>query len=94
MGRLTTTILLLSLAMPCAGDDHGEVRELRETHQILPLQRLLERLPAGERVLEAELEHSNGRYRYEIEVLDATGRVHEYRFDAHSGKRLTTDGDD
>lgn len=72
---------------------HGErerVRELREAGAILPLETILERARAHRtgRILEAELERHRQGYVYEIEMLDAQGRVWELTLDAGSGVLL------
>ena len=72
-----------------ASDDHEVARELRHGGDILPLTELLERAElSGMRVLEAELEREHGRLVYELELLDADGRVHERLFDAATGQPL------
>jgi uncharacterized membrane protein YkoI len=43
---------------------------------------------AGSRILEVELEEKGGLMIYEIERLEAGGRVREYRFNAHSGELI------
>ncbi|MBO8087108.1 PepSY domain-containing protein [Marichromatium gracile] len=84
---------LLSLTI-CAGADdhldHDKVRQLRKHGQILPMEQLLEqaaRLRPGQ-LIEAELEHRHGGYRYEIKILDADGRVHELELDAATARPL------
>jgi uncharacterized membrane protein YkoI len=70
--------------------DHDRVRRLKQQGAILSLQELLEsarRYHEG-RVLETEVEHRDGRYVYEIEVLDEHGRVWEMKLDAASGELL------
>ncbi len=81
---------LFTLGAPVgASDDHDEVRELRHGGDILPLTELLGRAElSGMRVLEAELEREQGRLVYELELLDADGRVHERLFDAATGQPL------
>ncbi|AHF05234.1 peptidase [Marichromatium purpuratum 984] len=85
--------LLSSLATFAPADsdfDHDEIRRLREHGQILPMAQLLERLERrhpGE-LIEAELEHRHGGYRYEIKILDADGRVHELELDAATARPL------
>ncbi|MGD2075258.1 MAG: PepSY domain-containing protein [Gammaproteobacteria bacterium] len=71
-------------------EEQDRVLRLKRQGAILPLQDILERARryhAG-RVLETELEQKDGRYIYEIEVLDAQGRVWEMSFDAASGEFL------
>ncbi len=39
-------------------------------------------------MLEAELEQEQGRYVYEVEMLDRMGRLQKFHLDAHSGEVL------
>lgn len=90
-----SAILLLGGGFPAdaSGDDHELIRELREDGEILSLSTLLERDGLqGLRVLEAELEREDGRMVYELELLDADGRVIEKYFDAVSGEPLGRNG--
>lgn len=82
--------MLFMLGAPVgASDDHEVARELRHGGDILSLTELLERAELGSmRVLEAELEREHGRLVYELELLDADGRVHERLFDAATGQPL------
>ena len=75
---------------------HDAARRLRETGAILPAERLIERALARwpGRVIELELERDDGRYVYEIELLDAQGNVRELEFDAASGRLLKQELDD
>ncbi|MEA3641965.1 MAG: PepSY domain-containing protein [Lamprobacter sp.] len=84
---------------PCAlGDslDHDSVKRLRDEGRILPMfevMRRAERIQPGQ-LLEAELEREDGRYVYEIRILDPAGRVHELEFDAASGVLIESSYDD
>jgi uncharacterized membrane protein YkoI len=93
-GPLATLALVTALAgavatATLASDDHDEARLLRERGDIMPLAELL-RHPslASHRVLEAELEYEHGRLVYELEVLEADGRIREHHFDAATGEPL------
>ena len=81
--------LILAALIPLAGADHDEVRKLHENEDIVGLEQILasfrDRYPDG-RVLEVELECENDQHIYELEILDASGKVRELRFDAVSGK--------
>ncbi|KXX65744.1 PepSY domain-containing protein [Marichromatium gracile] len=94
--KTTVPLLAFALLSPtiCASADddldHDKVRRLREHGQILPMEQLLEqaaRLRPGQ-LIEAELEHRHGGYRYEIKILDADGRVHELELDAATARPL------
>jgi uncharacterized membrane protein YkoI len=91
-------ILLLAVtAVPAvADDDHVNARKLRESGEIMPLEKIIERARAekpGE-VLETELEQKNGGYMYEVEIVDAAGQVWEIKLDAKTGKLIKIERDD
>lgn len=94
---IPVVVALLATAMPAGADtDAATVRRLRESGEILPLEKILERARKerpGE-VLETELERKGGRPVYEVEILDAQGRVWELKFDARSGELLRQKQDD
>ncbi len=71
-------------------DEHESARRLREAGDILPLEEIIARVRAEHpgRIIEAELESEDGRYVYEMEVLDESGRVTELEIDARSGERI------
>ena len=89
-------LLLLSLVLLGSGsvhadDDHERARQLREAGGSCPWKPILTQVRArGDtgRVLEVELKNKHGRYVYEIEMLDAQGRVRERLFDAQSGRQV------
>jgi uncharacterized membrane protein YkoI len=73
------------LVMPVQSEeDHNQARQLKEMGKILPLQSILKTAQQSHpgRVLEVELENKNGRYVYEIELLNAQGEVWELYYDA------------
>ena len=83
---------VLVIAVPRDGAGYDEDRQkaavlLREG-AIQPLDGFLERARAlrGGRVIEAELESKDGRYFYEVELLDDNGQLWEMTFDAASGE--------
>ena len=61
--------------------DAGEIRSLEQVLQQVREQNL-------GHVLEAELDEEDGRYVYEVEILDAQGKVREYYYDARSGEAI------
>jgi uncharacterized membrane protein YkoI len=90
--------ILFVLSSPVLADEDGEeARRLSEAGKIMPLERILDQVrthQAGE-VLEAELDRSDdGRYIYELEVLDAAGQVWELELDARDGTLLKHSPDD
>ena len=101
--RLNTKSLLvvsglwLSVGMtPLADSDHNAARRLQQAGAILPLETIIERAQAVHpgRIIEVELEEKHGRYIYEIESVDKKGQVQEMKFDAKSGKLLSSKRDD
>lgn len=92
--------LFFSLAWPAAGvlakDGQSEARRLQAAGQILPLEKIIrsaQTVKAGE-VLEVEFDHNDGRYIYEVEIVDAQGQVWEMDLDARNGKLIVLEKED
>jgi uncharacterized membrane protein YkoI len=70
--------------------EHDAVRAINQRGDILSLDRILQdaRGQHPGRVLESELEQEDGRYVYEVELVDNQGRVQEMKFDARTGEML------
>lgn len=94
---LSSVLLFSAAAVPAvADDDHVTARKLRESGQIMPLEKIIERARAekpGE-VLETELDREKGRYVYEIEIVDDAGQVWEIKLDAGTGALIEVERDD
>lgn len=92
--KLIVIGLLILLSTPLfADDDHDEAKRLMESGQILALEVVLKKareIQAG-KVLEVELESENNNMIYEIELLSTDGIVFELKFDARTGKHLSTE---
>lgn len=92
--KLIATSLLIFLSAPLfADDDHDEAKRLMESGEILALEVVLKKareIQAG-KVLEVELESENNNMIYEIELLNTDGIVFELKFDARTGKHLSTE---
>ncbi len=91
--KLQTILLLLGilLVLPVQADeDHEQARRLKESGQILPLEKIIQSVQAQYpgRILEVELETKHDRYLYEVEILDKHGVVWELLYDAASGQLL------
>jgi hypothetical protein len=97
--RPSTTVLLrfavvLTLAMGAplarADRDHDRARAAVQAGQVLPLKTVLERLERDHpgQVLEVELERDQGRWVYEIKLLQAGGRLVKLEVDAVDGRVL------
>jgi len=71
-------------------DEAERVRAAVQAGEILPLPQLLERLQRSHpgQVLEIELEREDGRWIYEIKLLQAGGRLLKLEVDAKSGAVL------
>lgn len=70
--------------------DYDTARKLREAGDILPLETILHKLNKTHpgKVLEVELEQKNSQVIYEIELLDANGKVWEFKVDPRNGEVL------
>jgi len=79
-----------------ASTGHDEARKLKELGEILPLEQIINkaRQQYTGRILEVELEREDGRYIYELELLDDKGTVWELEFDAKSGELIKKRKDD
>lgn len=85
--------VLMSAAIANADGDRlrqSEVRQLREAGKILPMETILERARAAQpgQIVEVELEREDGRFVYEVELIDDGDRVHKLELDAASGEVL------
>tara|TARA_R110002094_G_scaffold171327_2_gene153371 strand:- start:1763 stop:2053 length:291 start_codon:yes stop_codon:yes gene_type:complete len=91
--RLVLSLVLsLGLTGPTQADslDQEEVLALIKQGKVLPLEALLQRHQARlqGRLIDLELEHEQGRWIYELELIDSQGIVREYKVDAKSGEWL------
>ena len=91
---LVLTLVMNGMAL--AENDHREPRRLMDAGEILPLQQIIDRIVKENdgRLLEAGLEHEQGRYIYEIELLGKRGRVWEFKLDAATGEVLERELED
>lgn len=67
-----------------------EVRQLRESGKILPMEEILARARAAQpgQVVEVELDREGDRYVYEVKVIDSADKLHKLELDAGSGEVL------
>lgn len=82
----------LAVGPAWAGDrpDHDRARAALQAGEVLPLQKVLEkvqRLYPGE-LLEVELEREDGLWVYELKILQAGGRRMRLEVDARTGEVL------
>jgi len=87
-------ILWIAAAVPVAAiaddEDHDRARSALEAGEVLPLEKILGRIrPAypGE-VLEVELERDDGRWLYEIKVLQPGGKLLKLKVDGRDAAVL------
>ena len=82
---------LVAASLPAlAGSDQDRARAAVQAGQVLPLKTLLERLERDHpgQVLDVELEHDDGRWIYEIRLLQPGGRRVKLELDAATGEVL------
>lgn len=92
---ISISLLVILSASLYAGDDHYDhdhAKRLVESGEILALEVILKKARAIQpgKVLEVEFETKKGKHIYEIELLNTDGTVFELKFDAYSGKHLST----
>ncbi len=70
--------------------DHDRARKAVQAGQVMPLPEVLTRLERSHpgKVLEVELEGEEGRWVYELKVLQEGGRLIKLKVDARSGEVL------
>lgn len=87
---LAGTLVGLSLAHASGNDDHDRAREAMQSGQILPLRDVLVQLEKTHpgKVLEVELESDDGRWVYEIKLLQSDGRLSKLKLDAKTAEVL------
>lgn len=88
------TLFACSLGLQTAAasnkGDHERARQALESGQILPLRTVLDKLEREHpgKVLEVELEQDDGRWIYEVKLLQADGQLLKLKLDAKSGVLL------
>lgn len=86
----------VSCGMLHADEDYREAQRLRQSGRILPLETIVQRAKAVHpgKLLDIELERDDGRYVYELEMLDERGVVWELKYDAATGALLKQERED
>ena len=87
--------LALTITPGWGGEDHEDIKRLRDAGDILPLETIIDNFREqyqGGRILEAELEFEEGRYIYELEIL-YQNTVLELEYDARSGELWRIESD-
>jgi uncharacterized membrane protein YkoI len=90
---LAATLVALTVPQAARAEaphDHERARAAVQAGEILPLQTLLERLQRTHpgQVLELELERDDGRWIYELRLLQAGGQLLKLEVDAATGEVL------
>ncbi|MCX4192751.1 PepSY domain-containing protein [Methylophaga sp. OBS1] len=94
------TCLLILVALPGqslqADDDSDYARMLKQRGDILPLEQVIESAMAVKsgQILETELDEEDGRYIYELEILDDRGQVWELELDASTAELIELESED
>jgi uncharacterized membrane protein YkoI len=90
---LASLLLGVTLAAAQAGDrgDHERARAAVQAGEVLPLSTVLERLQRTHpgQVLALELDQEDGRWIYEIKLLQSDGQLLKLDIDARSAEVLT-----
>ncbi len=75
-------------------DDHNRARQAVQAGQVLPLRSVLERLEREHpgQVLEVELEQEEGRWIYEVKLLQPQGQLVKLKLDARTAALLSAKG--
>ncbi len=94
---LIVSMFAASLLSPplCADDevDDAETAQLQSSGAVLPSYRIVEQArgrQSGE-VTEVELKRKEGRYVYEVDIVDSGGVERELKFDAKTGAFLSSE---
>jgi uncharacterized membrane protein YkoI len=92
LGRGVGAVALgLAAAVATAGSaDHERARAAVQSGAVLPLHTVLERLQRSHpgQVLEVELERDDGRWTYEVRLLQPDGRLFKLVLDARTAEVL------
>ncbi|MDP3171832.1 MAG: PepSY domain-containing protein [Polaromonas sp.] len=97
-GLWTLALLVGSLGLQPAWsgskDDHNLARQALQAGQVLPLGKVLERLEREHpgQVMEVELEQKEGRWIYEVKLLQPQGQLVKLKLDARTAELLPARG--
>lgn len=89
-------VSLLPGTISRADQTADKARQLQQQGDILPLEQIIELAVAVKQgqILETDLERDDGRYVYELEILDSRGQVWEVELDAQTGELLELENED
>ena len=86
---LLTALVLCLCSASAMSEDQDDIKRLRDTGEILPLQVIVRKIPERKvHLLEVELAIENGRYVYDLKILGGDSTVREFRYDARTGELL------
>ncbi len=95
---MAVALIVSAVALPYpaaeASDDsrlhQDEVRLLRASGKILPMEDIIARIRTSQpgQIVEVELDRENGRYVYEVKVIDERDVIHKLELDAGTGEVL------
>jgi uncharacterized membrane protein YkoI len=88
--------LIFSTHITMADTDYNQAKKLRDAGEILPLEKILNKLSTKYpgRILEVELEIEDALPLYEIDIIDSKGQVWELIVDARTGEVIQRKLDD
>lgn len=92
-----SVFLSFALSLAHADSDQEMARRALAQGKIRPLQTilsLLEKRMPGHRVIKVKFDYDDGKYIYELKVIDPKGVVHEVEMDARNGRILEIEVDD
>jgi len=86
----TTSLFAVGAAYADSRVRQNEVRQLRESGKILPMEDILTRVRTIQpgQIVEIELDREKGVYVYEVKVIDEKDTIHKLELDAGSGEVL------
>jgi uncharacterized membrane protein YkoI len=94
---ILVSLSALLAVSPVQSDESASVaRQLLKEGKIMPLQEILMKakvIKPGQ-VIETDLEREDGRYVYELEILDEQGQVWELELDAQTGEFVELENED
>jgi hypothetical protein len=97
---LIVSLFAASLLSPplCADDEvnEAEAARLQSSGEVLPSDRVVEQARGRQsgKVTEVELKQKEGRYIYEVDIVDSGGVERELQFDARTGAFLSSEIED
>lgn len=81
-------LMVLSRSAVADHEDHLKAKRLQKSGDIVAVEQILNKVRKSHtgRVIEVDLADQDGRYLYEIELVDGRGEVRRFYFDAKTGE--------